>query len=440
MNSIRRRLLWVLLAGVGALLCAAAAGVYVQTVDEIDELFDAQLQQVAYSFPPTAAVDTLLPVTAGGDEDNPRERLVIEVRRPGLAQPVYHSRAHVPLPADAPDGWSTVRIEGTRWRLYRIHRENRLVTVAQPLGVRRAAANEIAVQLLLPLAVVLPLIGVLVWFGIGRGLRPLARAAETVERRSAQDLSPLPDASSPVELQPLTQALNNLMSRLDRALQTQKRFVADAAHELLTPLTAVQLQAQLLERASDPAAREDAQAELRGGLTRAIHLVRQLLALARQDPENALPATDIDLAGLTQGVVAGHMAQAQARGTQLAITHLSAARARGSAEDVRTLLANLVDNAIKYTPPGGIVDVSLEHTADEVIVRVEDSGPGIPEDQRAHAFDRFYRLPGLEATGTGLGLSIARRIAERHGATLTLGRSQLLAGLKVECRFRVASA
>ena len=176
---------------------------------------------------------------------------MVEIRTPASPTPVYHSRTRVRLPAVAPPGWSTVRIGGQGWRMYRARLSGRRIDVAQPLAVRRAAAGEISAALLIPLAVALPLAAVIVWFGIGRGLAPLQRTARDVRSRSPADLAPLPRGRIPRELAPLIEALDDLMERLRHALDAQKEFIADAAHELLTPVTALALQVQLLARAVD---------------------------------------------------------------------------------------------------------------------------------------------------------------------------------------------
>lgn len=436
MTSIRRRLLWTLLVGVGVLLSAAAAGVYVEVLEEIDELFDIQLQQAAHTFPRLSDASVLPAVTAGGDEDNPLERLVVEVRRPGVAAPVYHSLTHALLPADAPAGWSTRKIDGARWRIYRVDLDGRSVAVGQPLAVRRAVAGQIAAQLLLPLLAALPVVGLLIWLGVGRGLRPLERTARDVQRRSPVDLSPLPVAALPRELTPLVTSLNELMARLERALKLQKDFVADAAHELLTPLTALQLQVQLLERVGNGTERAGVQAELRAGLARTIHLARQLLTLARQDPERPVPHAVVDLAALASEIVATRAVVARARDIDLGLARATPARVVGDRDALRILLENLVDNAVKYTPRGGRVDVTACADDGRATLTVSDSGHGIPPPELQRVFDRFYRRVGQEATGSGLGLAIAREIATRHGACLTLTNGGALGGLVAECRFQ----
>jgi two-component system OmpR family sensor kinase len=290
--------------------------------------------------------------------------------------------------------------------------------------------------------------------GVTRGLRPLARLAAAVGKRVPGGLEPVDEAGLPSEVRPLAHALNGLLSRLDRALGAQRAFIADAAHELRTPLTAVHLQTQIAERAATDADRHAAMTELRAGLTRATHLVEQLLTLAREEPGVAERRfAPVNLAELARSVVGDHSAIAAARGVDLGVAGAAADQpgaspvvVNGDAAALRALLSNLVDNAVRYTPSGGRVDVSVEQDAADAIVAVRDSGPGIPASERTRVFDRFYRATASGARdvpGSGLGLAIVKRIAERHDATIALGPGIGAAsgeGLTVTVRFPRAPA
>ncbi|HUX74225.1 MAG TPA: ATP-binding protein [Steroidobacteraceae bacterium] len=438
MSSIRRRLLYGLLIGIGALLCAAAAAVYAEISDEVDEVFDAQLQQAAYAFSSLPLPSR--PQTEGRESaDTPLRHLVVEVRDPHSPTPIFHSSIRVSLPASAVPGWSNILIRGRDWRMYGALLAGHYVAVAQPLSVRRQATNEIAAKLLLPLAAALPLAALIVWLGVGRGLLPLQRTAQEVRRRSHADLSPIANAGLPLELTPLVTALNDLMGQLQRTLRAQKDFIADAAHELLTPLTALTLQTQLLARADDAEQRALALSELGAGLARTIHVARQLLTLARQDPDFSAAVADVDLAALVREAVAAHAPTAAAYGIGLHLAGCAPAIVSGDAHGLRILLDNLLDNAVKYTPRGGRVEVHALRGADAAVLRVEDSGAGVPDEQLARIFDRFYRRPGTEVTGSGLGLAIARQVALRHHASLTLRNGGALGGLLAECRLPLAA-
>jgi two-component system OmpR family sensor kinase len=231
-------------------------------------------------------------------------------------------------------------------------------------------------------------------------------------------------------------ALNDLLDRLARALEAQRAFVADAAHELRTPLTALKLQLQLAERAEPGPAQAAAFARLHQRLDRAAHLVAQLLALARQEPALEESAREeLDLARLAREVVTEHDALAESRSIDLGVEIESGAHVRGQRDGLRALLGNLVDNALRYTPAGGRVDVIVGALEDRPALRVIDTGPGIPPEARERVFDRFHRGGEAGAPGTGLGLAIVKRVAERHGATVRLLDGPGGHGLEARIRF-----
>jgi two-component system OmpR family sensor kinase len=234
---------------------------------------------------------------------------------------------------------------------------------------------------------------------------------------------------APREVQPLVHALNGLLQRLGSALDAQRAFIADAAHELRTPLTAVNLQAQVAERATGEEERRAALAQLRAGLDRVSRLIDALLTLAREEPGVAeRPATRVELAGIARDVIADQAALAAAHGVDLGLAETTVSASPessaidGDAAGLATLLSALVDNAIRYTPPGGRIDVGVGRDDGEVVLSVCDTGRGIPADERARVFDRFYRAGNAsDVPGSGLGLAIVKSIADRHAATLTLG-------------------
>jgi two-component system, OmpR family, sensor kinase len=262
-----------------------------------------------------------------------------------------------------------------------------------------------------------------------------------VAGRAADDLSPLPDAGLPLEVLPLVRELNLLFERVRRAFTAQQEFVADAAHELRSPLTALKLQAQALRRAHDDASREAAITRLNDGIERAIQLMAQLLVLAREDGDagTAERPLRIDLQELARQAVADVLPHAQAKHIDIGLaSDTPPVWVSGQPEALHILLRNLLDNAVKYTPEGGRVDIALAAQDGTASLAVEDSGPGIPEAERERVFDRFYRTPDAGAPGSGLGLAIVKAVAGRHGATVVLGRSGELGGLKAEVRFPAA--
>jgi two-component system, OmpR family, sensor kinase len=272
---------------------------------------------------------------------------------------------------------------------------------------------------------------------INRSLAPVERMRRQVARRAAGDLSPLPDGELPEEVLPLVQELNLLFGRVRAAFVAQQQFVADAAHELRSPLTALKLQAQALRRTPDEASREIAITRLNDGIDRAIQLLGQLLVLAREEGEDAAGGRwqAVELQDLAREVLGEILPQAQARRIDLGVASAEPLTLQGQREGLHILLRNLVDNAVKYTPEGGQVDVSIVAEDGAPRIVVEDSGTGIPDSERERVFDRFYRVAGSSAPGSGLGLAIVQAIAQRHGASVELGRSQRLGGLEVSVRF-----
>ena len=278
------------------------------------------------------------------------------------------------------------------------------------------------------------------WLAVGRGLRPLREIATEVRLRDANTLAPLAVRDMPDEIAPLSDALNQLLARLSHAIDTQRAFVADAAHALRTPLTALQLQAQLVERADSAATRQQAVAQLRQGLERITHLVAQLLTLARQEPGAAPPPHEpVDLRALAGDVVAQMSQAALDRDIDLGLedTGPEPVTVRGDADALRILLTNLIDNALAYIPRGGRIDVQVAHSADGVELMVADNGPGIPAAERARVFDRFYRAPDAPTGGSGLGLAIVAEVAQSHGARVAL--EDAAPGLRVRVVFPAAA-
>ncbi|HEU4843485.1 MAG TPA: ATP-binding protein, partial [Burkholderiaceae bacterium] len=351
---------------------------------------------------------------------------------------VFRSLSRAELPQRAVLGFSNVKANGTTYRIFSVQTSNQTVQVAQDMAVRQRMAGTLALRTVGPIAVMAPMLMLVVWWVVSGSLAPVARVRRQVAARRADDLSPVSEADLPDEVRPLVHELNLLFGRVKTAFDAQQHFVADAAHELRSPLAALKLQALSLERAPDEQARAVAIGRLTAGIERATRLVEQLLVLARQeaDASQLAPLDLTELARRTLGELAG---LAQARRIDLGLHHADQASVAGHPDALVILLRNLVDNAIKYTPAGGTVDVELRRAGDgAVTLCVEDSGPGISPEERERVFSRFYRVPGSAAGGSGLGLAIIKAIAERHGATLALEQSERLGGLKVRIAFPAA--
>ena len=433
MRSIRRELLVWLLLGIALAVAAAAVGTYLRARVEANELFDYQLKEMAASL--TDAPFAAVPAGAGSIGAG-SDAMVVQIWDRNGVQ-LFLSQPRRVLPQNAQLGFSTVATESGQWRLFSALAAGQVVQIAQPMSARRELAASMALRTIMPLLAVLPFLALLIWFTIARGLRPLDQVAVAVARRSPALLTPLPDSDLPREVQPLVGALNGLLSRLRHTLDAQRAFVADAAHELRTPLTAVHLQAQLAERATTDGERAAALAELKAGLERATRLVEQLLTLAREEPGvSGSQATTVNLAALAREVIADLAPLAGAKGIDLGLSSASASTVSGDADALHTLISNLVDNAIRYTPAGGKVDVALGNDGGGVALTVRDNGPGIAAEDRERVFDRFYRGSGAGGIrGSGLGLAIVKRIAERHFADLALAPGIDGHGLGVTVRF-----
>ena len=416
MTSIRTRLLVALLLLVALASVLAGALTYRRVLAETSTLFDYQLRQMALSLRSQVSLAPRLelpPQQADAD-------FVVQIWDPFGAR-IYLSRPGLPLVNRVVLGYEDLDLRGDVWRVYGLQTVDGIIQIAQPVRVREALARHAALRVAIPLLLLLPLLGGAAAWVVRSSLEPLQRIAAEVQRRDARTLAPVEATAVPDEVAPLMDALNRLLARLQAAFATQRAFVADAAHELRSPLTAVRLQLQLLDRAPDDSARGEARRELGAAVDRAIHLVEQLLTLARNEPraaEDELPIVAIE------PIIAAGMADthtlALSRGIDLSLSAESGVVARANAEALRVLVRNLVDNAVRYTPAGGRVQVRLHQLPDAVCLEVIDSGPGIPAAERERAFDRFYRRASAPEGGSGLGLAIVRAIAERHGARVSL--------------------
>ena len=432
MRSIRQRLLLWLLVGLALVLAVSGYATYRQARAEINALFDYQLKQTALAL----RNQNLLTLAMSADPSEGESDLLVQIwdRNRGL---LYVSRSSRELPFATQQGFTDLLWRNESWRLFALNVGDRIVQIAQPTRVRLRMSADIALRNLAPFLLLLPGMGAVIWFGVGAGLRPLRRLAAELQNRRADSLEPVTSIQPPAEIMPLIGALNDLLTRLARTLDTQRQFIADAAHELRTPLAAVRLQAELAQRQTVSAEhRAGALADLRIGLERATHLVEQLLAMARLD---AAPGTGtiepVDLRALAKIVIAELAAIADARNIDLGLLPGDPATIAGDPAELRTLLGNLVDNALRYTPSGGRVDVDIQHGPHETVLSVRDTGPGIPLEERSRVFDRFYRSTQASAPGSGLGLAIVKRIADRHRARIELREPEDGPGLRVTVRF-----
>lgn len=431
--SLRHRLMLFLLAAVGLAAMLQGYSAYRTALQEADEIFDYQMQQMALSMTGGAA---------GRPLTMPEELELVIQGWTAEGLQLFHPSGRAHLPQRAVLGFTNVQSEGKAYRVLSVQSGGQVLQVAQELAVRQRLASRLAWRTITPIAIVLPLLMAVVGWVVSRSLAPVERVRRQLSQRAAEDLSPVGEHGLPPEIQPMVSEMNFLLARMRQAFETQQHFVADAAHELRSPLTALKLQVQALQRAADEEGRALAQSRLAAGIDRASHLVEQLLLLARQQAPAGLARAPVALEPLCRQLLSEAVPQAQAKGLDLGLLRADPVRIPGEAAALAVLLRNLLDNAIKYTPEGGRIDVLLLGEGTQARLRVEDSGPGIPPEERERVFDRFYRgseAPG-RAPGSGLGLAIVKSIAERHGARLTLERSEALGGLRVDLLFASAAA
>lgn len=431
MNSLRARLLAFLLALAVVVAGAMGLATYHTVLRETDRLFDYHLRQMALSMRDLGAVQF------DGGAPAPAEAYDFEVRILADDGSVAYATRSAPRAAvRAAPGFADLSVDGRQWRVFSLAAGRRVIQVAQPLATRRELAAEAAVRSLAPLLAAVPLVALAVWWLVGVSLAPLQSVAGAVRRRDAESLEPVPAAGLPAEVAPLVAALNALLARLRLAFDSQRAFVADAAHELRSPLTALKLQVELLRRAPDDAARAQASAGLAAGVERSRHLVEQLLTLARAEPGGAAMTSEaVDLAEATRQAAADCVPLAAECGSELELDATQPVAVRGDAAALRILARNLIDNAVRHAGRGGRVQARVTpRPGDGALLQVDDSGPGIAAAERGRVFDRFYRRSADAGSGSGLGLAIVRAIADRHRATITLGDAPL-GGLRVQVAF-----
>ncbi len=439
MNSIRQRLLiWQITALVITSVLVSAL-TYLLAWQGFNRVRDFGMEQIAHSVvrhgvrPHSWALERPLhadPLASARPppQDRPPPwvtddlgRFISQIWSP-QGKLLYASVDGVGPPLQAP-GFHDVQWAGEDWRVYTLVDDEEIVQVAKTSSDRASNFAELVPWLLVPTVLLVLVLSALIHAAVSRALKPLDLLGRDIHRRDGKDLRPVPTQGLPAELTPLAQALNQLLQRVDDLLTGQRRVLADAAHELNTPLAAVKLQAQLARR-SDEVHREAALDELDKGIERSTHLVAQLLQMARLEPDvHARHPGPVRCDQLAAEVVAAFSARADARGIDLGLETSDAATVRMDPEDLRVLLNNLVDNALRHTPAGSRVDIHVRQVGERVTITVDDNGPGIPEAERARAVQRFARLNPQDSTGSGLGLAIVTRIAEHNGGHIELADS-----------------
>jgi len=455
--SIRRRLLVILLCTLGGIWLFSATANYFDSRNEIEELLDAQLRQAAEVLlalsdhelqeeqashaPGTISVeDYELPAKDGSPPKYARGvAFQLWVKDSVLA---IRSASAPTLPlTQSQQGYSDVSINGQPWRVFSLHHKTLplLVQVGERYDVRDDLTAKITLRMLTPVLVTLPIIALIIWYGIDFAMHPLQRIANEVAMREADHLDPVDPRLVPEEAKPLVHSLNTLLIRVQKAFDSERRFTADAAHELRTPLAAIKAQAQVAQKSGDSQERQGALQKVIDGVDNATRVVQQLLTLARIDP--GAPLKDIkkvDLASCATSVLQELVPLALKKNIDISLSDSCRGTIRGHPDTLTILITNLIHNAINYTPDHGVIAVEISCQSDRVDFSVCDSGPGIPADERGKVMRRFYRGRGVTQSGSGLGLSIVARIAELHKARVVLSDSHL-GGLRVDVSFPPAA-
>jgi two-component system sensor histidine kinase QseC len=405
---------------------------------ELDELLDSHLAQAA-------ALLVVQQLGEIGDDDLGVDAPTLHRYAPKVAFQVFHEgrlalrSVTAPLrPMVEPElrfktGFTTVQIDGTAWRVFATFGADRdvQVYVGEQMSSRASILRAVLRSTLQPLALALPLLALAVWWAVYRGVRPLRRLGRTLAARRPQALEPVVVADAPSEMQPMVTALNGLFERIGALMEAERRFTADAAHELRTPIAAIRTQAQVALGEADDLARRHALLATLEGCDRASRLVQQMLTLARLESGVAPALARVDLVALVRREVAEIAPQALEKGQTVEVDAPQPCTVRGDPTLLAVLVRNLVDNAVRYSPAKATVKVTLSHDASRTWLCVEDSGPGLSEPDLQQLGERFFRVLGSGQGGSGLGWSIVRRIAAVHRAEVRAIRSVALGGLQV---------
>lgn len=426
-NSIKRFLLFYITLFIVIIYGLISVVSYNISQDELGELYDANLQQVAEVIA-TRNLATLSPKpldisnpakeeTANKEITSEEEFYVRVLNKQGQILYVSHPAAVMPTPSSL--GFSDHRLASRKWRFYTTQSGNETIQVAQSLNLRKSTIKETALNLMSSQLLFLPVLVVIVFIAIRKALDPLAHLSEVIKNRQSTELAPFTLTKMPTEVRPLVDALNMFMGKVSDMVGVMKRFTSDAAHELRTPITALKLQLAIIEQAKTPNERDQAIDQFRKGINRAEQLVSQLLTLARIEPDHQTKTlVSIDLSSLTKDSIEELLPLALAKRIDLGLNTSLIPLITGVRNEVKIMINNIIDNAIRYTPEHGKIDISIYAHDRQITLEVSDTGPGIADEDKAYVFERFYRGKNKDTVGSGLGLSIVKEIADRHHAKI----------------------
>ncbi|MBB5510452.1 two-component system sensor histidine kinase QseC [Paraburkholderia sp. JPY681] len=443
-RSLQGRLLVLVIGVVVGVWLITALFIWRDARGELDELLDSHLAQ--------AAALLVIQQTQSIDDDDTIDSRVPHPYAPKVAFQIFHEGQAVLRSANAPtapmipvdrqidQSFATVQINGEAWRVFSTsgpHEDTR-VYVGERVDSRTSILLAVLRGTLWPMALALPLFGLVTWWAVRRGVAPLKRLGRTIARRGPDDLAPVVMTQTPAEMSPVLDALNHLFIRIQTVWEAERRFTADAAHELRTPIAAIRTQAQVALAETDDALRQHALRATLEGCDRATRLVNQLLVLSRLESGATLELTVVDLSALVQRVIAELAPTAITKRQSLEFDGAKLCRVTGDEMLLAALVRNLVDNAIRYSPPGASVLIKTENGKDRAVLSVEDSGPGLADSDRPRLGERFFRVPGTAESGSGLGWSIVQRIVDLHAASVDVRRSSAFGGLQVQVRWHPA--
>ena len=433
MTSLRKHLLWWLIPVFVAAAVIATVWTYYMFGSMVSMFMDSQMRVLADSH--AAETLSLPPLRQLTDHEVSKGSLIVQIWD-GQGRLLATSYPSLVVPLQAENGFEDRQFGTRHWRIYAIHTPERTVQSVQCLEFRDMVINKQAFQAGLPIALLIPVCAWILWFGACRAMSRLERLARVVAAQDENTISELPTKGVPSEVSPLVIAVNRLLTRLRDAFASQRRFVQDAAHELRTPITAMTLQLENLKACPMDAETAAQVSQFEAGLKRTKRLIEQLLRLARQEaPQKPEAASNVELAPFLQELISDLMPCADHRDIDVGLSVDINATVRANPHELRSLLHNLLDNALRYTPEHGVVDVRLFANDGKVVVEIVDSGPGIPPDLLPRVFDRFFRIEGSDTEGSGLGLAIAKHAAERNRIDLHLDNRIERSGLVARVTF-----
>ncbi|WP_090865080.1 ATP-binding protein [Paraburkholderia diazotrophica] len=410
------RLTWWIASVIVALSVIAGGASFSAAYHEANKLQDGHLREIGALINAGKLV-LAAPIVAWQGSQDSDVRLVIS----RLGQSSAGTNAPITLPQTLPDGLHNLDEEGKSWRVsVRTLHSGERIAVAELSVVRDEIARDGAMRTLFPMLALTPILVALIIFLVRTTLLPVRRLANVVDQQDDATLDVLSEQDIPKELLPFVTSINRLIDRLKDAMSQQRRFIADAAHELRSPLAALSLQAEHLGAADNPLVARERLVSFQAAIRRTARLVEQLLTLARSQHGSSMKPAVVCVRQLANEAVVNAVDMAQSRQVDLGLDKVDDVEVIADAAALSVVLRNLVDNAVRYTPKGGRVDVSVTRNGEHLLVEVKDSGPGIPEDQLSRVLEPFYRIPGTAAAGSGLGLSIVSEIARRSGGGLVL--------------------